>query len=250
MSIPLLSVWGMPVHAPYFPPPPARYRNVRQQLVHYRADANAVRRFLPDCFEPDPEGRCVAFGLSVPWCSAYGAFEETGLLARCSFEGQLGYLCLVAFLNSRSSIPAGRELYGTPKVWAEIEVGFDERVMYSHTHVGGGRALSIRSTFTGTLEPEQLPDAQPAWRLKAIPRVDGTGMDVLQLVDVSEVTQDPVYHVCRSGVGVVVMEAVPTGDLTALQPTQYDGAWYLEWDFSEGYGRVAHDFLQSSGQGR
>ena len=39
------------------------------------------------------------------------------------------------FSNSRSSIPAGREIYGTPKVFAQLTVGMDERVMFTETRI-------------------------------------------------------------------------------------------------------------------
>jgi len=51
------------------------------------------------------------------------------------------------FLNSRSSIPAGREIYGTPKVFADLNVGLDERVMYTCTRLVGAKVFDIRSTM-------------------------------------------------------------------------------------------------------
>ena len=70
---------------------------------------------------------------TAPWTSSYGEFQESVLSVKCTYEGQAGYFAPIAFLNSRSSIPAGREIYGTPKVSAEIEVGMDERVMFADT---------------------------------------------------------------------------------------------------------------------
>jgi len=64
------------------------------------------------------QGICVANGISIPWSANYGAFEESVVTVPCAFEGQAGYFTPVVFLNSRSSIPAGREIYGTPKVFA------------------------------------------------------------------------------------------------------------------------------------
>jgi len=64
------------------------------------------------------QGICVAKGISIPWSANYGAFEESVVTVPCAFEGQAGYFTPVVFLNSRSSIPAGREIYGTPKVFA------------------------------------------------------------------------------------------------------------------------------------
>ena len=147
MSIPMDQIVGMPAFSQYYPQPPAHYRNVKAQYVSFRAAVEAVDQILPDCFEPTEDGFCIATGLTVPWSSNYGKFDESVLTVRCSFRGQVGYFSPVAFLNSRSSIPAGREIYGTPKVFADLAVGMDERVMYTETRIAGASILNIRSTM-------------------------------------------------------------------------------------------------------
>ena len=175
MAIPMDQITSMPAFSPYYPPPPVRYRNARFQFVFFRADPAAVDRVLPACLEPAEDGYCVAIGITVPWASSYGAFDESVLTVKCTFKGETGFFAPVAFLNSRSSIPAGREIYGTPKVFAEFECGMDERVAFTDTRLAGASVLAIRSTFHRAARVEELPDLTPSWRLKAIPRVDGRG---------------------------------------------------------------------------
>ena len=198
---------------------------------------------LPDCFEPD-DGYCVAVGLTIPWAANYGPFDESFLAVRCRFQGQVGYFAPVAFLNSRSSIPAGREIYGTPKVYAEMKVWMDERVMVTDTLVGGGNALSIRSTMHAEASPEELPDLTPSWRLKVIPKADGTGCDVMQLIDAAKASSGVTVHVCRKGDGALKFESVPTYDLSAFRPLEYLAAYYVEQDYTEGYAEIVKDFLK------
>ncbi len=147
MTIPLETIENMPAFSPYYPMPPARYRNGRFQYVYFRADVSAVDRVLPECFEPSDDGFCVAIGLSIPWSANYGSFDESVLMVKCTYEGETGYFAPVVFLNSRGSIPAGREIYGTPKVFADMTVSMDERVMVTETHLAGTSVLSIRSTM-------------------------------------------------------------------------------------------------------
>jgi acetoacetate decarboxylase len=244
MSISLAAIRSMPAFSPYYPQPPARYRNVRFQWVSFRADPAAVDAYLPDCFTPAPDGFCVAFGLSVGWCSAYGAFEEAGVFVRCQWRGQTGYFCPVCFLNSRSSIPAGREIYGTPKVAADITVAIDERVMFTEVRLAGGTVLGLRSTMDRPASAADLPALAPAWRLKAIPRADGQGCDVLQLIDAAPAAGDVTAHVARAGEGVVEFSPSPVYDLSRLAPREHLGAHYAELDYTEGYGVIVHDFLR------
>ena len=203
MTVPLDSIKSMPAFSPYFPMPPARYRNMRSQTVYFRAAESAIDRVLPECFDLPSDPICMATGLTVPWSANYGAFDESVLSVSCRYEGEEGWFAPVAFLNSKSSIPAGREIYGTPKVWADFEIGFAERVMYTNTYVAGASIMSIRSTMHREAAPDEMPAAGHAWRLKVIPRADGNGLDVMQLIDGADVASDRVVHVCRSGDGVV-----------------------------------------------
>ena len=226
--------------------PPARYRNARSQHVCFRADVSAPDPVLPACFEASEDGFCVATGLSIPWSANYESFDESFPTVKCAYEGRPGYFTPIAFLNSRSSIPAGREIYGTPKVFAEIEVDMDERVMYTDTRLTGISILSIRSTMHREASTSDLPQMEPPCRLKAIPRADGRGPDLMQLIDCSRVTTDVATHVCRAGDGVAQFNRSPIYDLSDFVPLEYYGAAYAELDYTDGYAEVVHDFMHQT----
>jgi len=243
MTIPLEKITSMPAFCSYYPAPPARYRNARFHYVYFRADVSAVDRVLPACFEPSADGFAVAFGLAVPWSSNYGGFEESGILVRCTYKDQTGYFAPVVFLNSRGSIPAGREIYGTPKVFADMKVAMDERVMYTDTRLAGTSALSIRSTMHREATVDEMPALHPSWRLKAIPKADGKGAEVLQIVGSTGVMADCTVHVVQAGDGVAQFHPVPTYDLSDFTPREYFGAHYVEMDYTERYGEIVEDLL-------
>ncbi|MEX1229266.1 MAG: acetoacetate decarboxylase family protein [Planctomycetaceae bacterium] len=246
MSIPMNRIWSMPAFSPYFPAPPARYRDVRFQWVTFRTDAAIVDRYLPECFSPAADGECLAFGLDAGWCANYGSFQEAGLLFKCHWGDQAGFFCPVVYLNSRGSIPAGRELYGTPKVAAEIAVTMDERVMSTEVRLAGAVVMAIRSTMQLPAMSADLPAMEHAWRIKAIPRADGKGLDVLQLIDCAHATSDVTTHIIRKGDGVIEFAPSPIYDLSPIVPRDYRGAVYTEMDYTEGYAEIVHDFLNSS----
>ena len=243
MAIPLNRIANMPAYSPYYPMPPARYRNVRFQFVFFHADVSAIDRVLPECFTPNEDGLCVATGISIPWSANYGAFEESVLTVPCFYEGQPGYFTPIAFLNSRSSIPAGREIYGTPKVFADITVDMDERVMFTETRLTDTSVLSIRSTMHREAVVKDMPVLKPSWRFKVIPRADAPGAALMQLIDASDVATDVTIHECRSGDGVVALAPSPIYDLSDFTPRSYAGAYYLEMDYTEGYGKIVRDFV-------
>jgi len=243
MTISLDKIANMPAFSPYYPMPPASYRNVCFQFVYFRAEVSAVDRILPECFEVSEDGYCVAIGLTVPWSANYGKFDESILVVKCTYDGQVGYYAPVVFLNSRGSIPAGREIYGTPKVFADVKVEMDERVMHTDTILAGASIMSIRSTMDRQAGPEEIPKLLPSWRFKVIPRADGKGADVMQLIELSKTTTDVTVHACRAGEGVVQFNPMPTYDLSDFTPLEYYGAHYQEMDYTEGYADIVHDFL-------
>jgi acetoacetate decarboxylase len=243
MTIPLDQIANMPAFDSYYPMPRTRYRNVKFHYVYFRADVSAVDRILPACFEPSEDGFCAAIGLTVPWSSNYGRFDESVIMVRCTYQGQVGYFAPVVFLNSRGSIPAGREIWGTPKVFADMEIGMDERVMYTDTRLAGTSVLSIRSTMHREASIDDLTKFEPSWRLKVIPRADGEGAEVMQIIGSKKIVSDVKVHIVRAGNGVVQFNPSPTYDLSDFTPREYFGAYYLEMDYTEGYGEIVKDFL-------
>ncbi len=216
MPIPLDQIDGMPVTSPYFPRPPARYRGMRMQTVLFRTDPERVADLVPECLAPASDGLCVALGVDAPWSSHYGSFQAIVVAVGCQFEERAGYYVVVQYVNSRGSIPAGREIWGTPKVWADMRVEQVERVVATTASVGGADVAAVRSTAQRPCDPEDLPVLAPMWRLKVIPRADGNGLDVLQLVSGAPVGADTVVHVSRAGDGVVEFRPSPVFDVSSL----------------------------------
>ncbi len=102
--------WTMPARDPYYPPLPATYRNVRMQFVFFRADPNAVGKILPEPLEPSPDGLCMACGLTVPFNSNYGPFDETFVTGKYTFYGKIaaGTARMYIIMVRRRSPPGGR----------------------------------------------------------------------------------------------------------------------------------------------
>jgi acetoacetate decarboxylase len=232
-----------PFDAPYYPELPVLYRNVEFQYVFFQADPAAVARILPDPLEASPGGECVAIGIRVPFSSGYGAFAEALVQQKCSLRGEAGWYCSHVWHDGPRGIAAGRETWGTPKIFAELDVGPVEGGYVSRAAVSGTPTVTISSRHERVVDPAELPALTPAWRLKLIPRADGPGAALKQLVDAGPATTDLAVHLALLGRGTVAFHASPFSDLTALRPLSYGPAYYLEASYSEGYGRIALDYL-------
>ena len=226
-----------------YPPPPAHYRNVTLQLVPFRAAPAAVQRVLPGPLTADPQGGCMAAGIDVGFCTSYGSFQEAFLMLGCRFRDEAGWFCSHVLHNGPAGIAAGREIYGTPKVFARVTVRRHGRTMVTEAHLDGVPVMRVASTADQVVPPDALPALAPSWRLKVIPRADGPGPALRQLIDCSATMQDLAVRFSARGRGTVTLGAAPDCDLTALAPASCGAAGYLECDYTEGYAAIAHDYL-------
>ncbi len=235
--------WNIPTDSPFYPSLPAIYRNVKFQYVFFHANPGAVQELLPEPLQPTEDGLCVAAGLDVPFCTSYGAFQESYVVMRCRFRNQTGFFCSHVFHNGPAGIAAGREIYGTPKIYAELKVRQAERSILTETFLSGMPVLQIDSSITEAVQRDAMPSLTPAWRLKVIPKADGPGPALKQLIDCSKTTQDLTVHFMAKGKGRVVFGPSSLCDLSSLTPLSYGDAFFMECSFSEGYADIAYDYL-------
>ena len=239
--------WNIPFDCPFYPPLPAFYRSVKMHLVFFHAEARAIDHFLPAPLEPSESGLCVAGGIDVPYSSHYGAFQESLLLLGARFRDVAGFYCSHVFHNGPAGIAAGREIYGTPKVFAEVAVGSSGEEMVTETRFEGADVLVIRSLASLALAGEAMPPLTPAWRLKIIPRAVRPEPAVKQLIDCSRVTQDFVLHREARGTGEILLGKSARCDLTPLAPVAIVSAFHRECSYAEGFAEIAYDYLRESG---
>ncbi len=241
--------WNMPPKEGFYPPLPAVYRNVKLQMVFFDAEPSSVALFLPEPLQPSESGCCVVGGIDVPFSTHYGAFQETFVMMECVFERKKGFYCSHVFHNGPAGIAAGREIYGTPKVFADVRIRQMERTMSSETNHNGVPLLNIYSTSDRLAEERSMPSLAPAWRLKVIPRADGPGPAVKQLIDCTDVAQGLTVHFQARGEGHLWLGKTPCFDLSPLTPQRIGDAFYQECSYSEGYARIAYDYLKPDGAG-
>ena len=235
--------WAIPFDAPFYPPLPAWYRGVQFQQVVYRADLAAIARVLPAPLEPHPDGRCVATGIRIPWSSAYGAFLEAAIEQHATLDGVAGWYTSHVWHDGPRGIAAGREIYGTPKIYSDLDIRMTQATMLTRASMGGVDAITISSSMETRIESHELPTLAPSWRLKLIPRADRPAPAIKQLIDTSGATGDLEILAAFRGRGTVEFRPTPLGDLSGLQALEYVDAYYYEANYTEGFGAIVYDYL-------
>src|SRR5438105_3757916 len=174
----------MPPTAPYFALP-CVYRDVQFRIARLRVPEAALERLLPAPLELTGSGLCTVTAIDVPFSSSYGPFQETFLQLQCQWRGQTATYVPYVFLNNTRAICAGREIYGTPKVWADVSFERRGDELTSQTTMDGVHLIGQHIRVEGSLKAEALPDDGPSYRLKLIPSADGSGPCVKHLVTAS-----------------------------------------------------------------
>lgn len=236
--------YAMPAHQPYYPPLPTYYRDVRFQLVYFRADPARLRPLLPEPLEPAEDGLCVAFGIDVPFSSSYGPFHESGIQIKVTFRGKSAFFNSHLYLDNVPAICSGRERWGAPKEYAEVQFQQQNNLIVSRTVKDGVPIMTLTSDLGEPAQPDEMIPIFPSYRLKLIPRADGPGAAIKQLVTASP--QDVTNHLLYRGSGTVQFGASANSDLRPFEPLEEVTAFYQIASYTESYGEVVYDYLQET----
>ncbi len=196
---------------------------------------------MPAPLTPHPEGLCVAFGLDVPFSSTYGPFHESGIQIQALYQGQAVFFNSHLYLDNVPAICAGRERWGAPKEYADVKISQQHNLRTCQTYKDGLEIMTITSTIESPAQQSELISLFPSYRLKSIPRADGPGAALTQLVEASpvDVTTDLLYK----GRGTVSFGYTAHSDLRPFTPMEEGVAFYQIASYTETYGRIVHDFL-------
>lgn len=241
--LPMDAGYAMPAHKAYYPPLPTYYRDVKFQLVYFKADPAKLREFIPEPLEPKPDGLCVAFGIDVPFSSSYGPFHESGLMIQVDFKGQSGFFNTHLYLDNVPAICSGRERWGAPKEFAEVTFEQHDNMIVCRTIRAGEAIMTITSELGAPTNPESMTPMFPSYRLKLIPSAEGPRPAIKQIVTAAP--QEVQTHLCYQGTGSVSFGATAHSDLRPFGPLSEVAAFYQVASYTETYGTVVYDYLKS-----
>jgi acetoacetate decarboxylase len=246
---------GLPwADARLYPRFPHAYRDVEDLVVGFEAAADAVRPFLPRDVEPD--GEIVSCQAKFRWTpfSVHGPYHESYVSATVRFRNERYRFLLLAYTDNDSPLVAGRELWGTPKKlgrmsrsWSGINGGFSEHLVGTLDRPQAMRLMTIGLVCDRALPaPEGKP--LPTLLLKLVPRADGNGPEIAQLVSlhgaarfVKSADGSPMYFEGRPSLSFDAMSTVDP--LYLLRPLRLTSGTFMKLDFEHGPGVVIHDYL-------
>ncbi|MCD1636518.1 acetoacetate decarboxylase family protein [Martelella mediterranea] len=230
----------LPSHRQTYPAIPTFYRGIETQFVEMTVDPEVAAAHVPKPLVADPSGAAIGIALKIPM-SSYGPFNEAGIHLKCTLDGEPVWYNSHLFLNNVTAICAGRERWGVAKEFAEISFSDHENVRVCEVVKEGATLMRLSTTWDALATPGELPDITPNMNLKIIPRADGPGAAIKQLVEycseeVGESTQ-------MSGLGHVEFRSTAKTDLAPLNPVALGRGFYHRGDLAELHGKIRLDYL-------
>jgi acetoacetate decarboxylase len=164
---PELFGYTMPVTMPPFDPPPYYYRGIEMLGFAYETDDEAAAAMVP-------EGLALADSPAVAQVifpnfhfSTLGSYKEVILGLSCLWEDQPVTYTVGLFVNNEIGLIGGREPYGFPKLFANIEWRKERNLISAWVERPAGKRIC-----TGVLRPRDIlesTESPPLVTLKVIP---------------------------------------------------------------------------------
>jgi acetoacetate decarboxylase len=238
----------VPDRTPLFKSLPRHYVGYRKLSVFCEASPEGIRKALPADFDY-VSNQIEVFVMDCPEVHdldnpAMGprAYMEGGVVVQAAYRGVTGGHVLYEYVTTDDSMAGGREVWGYPKKIGQVtcEEAADGQIAASVSRLGQTLIkLGFRPDDTVRFEK---PALHPRLQVKRIPRADGRGFDVDQII-LNELTGAKVTSQIRGAGSVVLGGRTNMDPLMELGVTRVVGAEHVVAEFMLGFGRIFHDKL-------
>ena len=147
--------FSMPVTDPPFDRPPYYYRGIEVMGFAYETDDDAAAAIVP-------EGLTIAHSPAIAQLiftnfhfSTLGAYTEAILGVSCLWEGEPVTYCANLLVTNEVGLIGGREPYGFPKLFGEVEWVKEHEIISAYAERPKGKRIC-----TGVLRPRDILSAR------------------------------------------------------------------------------------------
>lgn len=172
---------GTPLLASLYPDPPYEYRDAT--LVTAAVTGPFPEGVLPHGLDMPPEPMLTAVFADYP-DTTVGPYREAIVLVGCSYRGTVGLYCPFIYVDSDAAMAAGREVWGFPKKFADIEVETTGSTVRARLSRGGSDLMVLEGDAAEATDPALGAAALPIYNHKLIPGAAAKEPDVDCLTEV------------------------------------------------------------------
>lgn len=238
-----------PDRSPLYKPLPRLYRNLRKLSVYGRGDPAGIRKALPPELEPASDiveffvMHCPIVHDDADPVMGPREYSEGGVVLSVRYKGMTGGHVAYEFVTTDDAMCGGREIIGYPKKFAEVDLIESGRNMKGSVRRLGRELISV--SFEEADAPVDKAIVQPRYQVKRIPRADGMGYDVNQVVRLQVGNSNILEH--RTGKAALKIGGHPHMDpLHELGVKEVVGAEFIVGEFDLGYGEIVEDLLKGA----
>lgn len=244
----------LPDRTPLFKPAPRHYKGYRKLSVYCEASLTGIRKALPQDFET-VSNVIEVFVMNCPEVHDLAnpemgprAYLEGGVVVPARYKSLTGGHVLYEYVTTDDALCGGREVWGYPKKLARV--AFDEapdgRIRASVERLG-------KTLIDAGFEPGEgvfeKPVLHPRLQVKRIPRADGEGFDVDQII--WNELGSPKVAVKKTGTARLALGGSPIMDpLMELGVARVIGAEFIVADFHLNFGKIYEDRLAARARER
>lgn len=229
---------SMPEFAPLYKTLPYEYRDYERVRVFFKGNEEGIKELLPEPLEylsNDVE----AFVMHVPEMeSGLEEYWEAGFLLTAKYKDIEGSHMVCEYVTDDSALCAGREIWGYPKKISNTNLEKEGEEIIGTMERKGKKVLQIKFKPTG--QDIEEPAFFPRLQVRRIPKADGPGYDIDQLVIMRFAGDSKDFSASgikskRSGTAEVEIGKSKFDPLYKLKPIEVTGAVFTVGDFDLDY---------------
>lgn len=240
----IISLQSMPAASASYGRPPCRFIDREYFTVSYESDPDLIREAVPEPLVPDGSNLVLYEWIKMPDSSGLGAYEESGIVIPCTFNGEPCNFTAQMYLNNGPAILAGREIWGFPKKWGQPHLRVEDTetltgtLIYNNILVAMGTMPFKYNILDKKAVAQNLGKMQV--NLKLIPDADGS-LKIAQLVAYN--LENILVKEAWSGPARLHLIPHVNAPVADLPVRACMGGTHITSDLTLPYGRVIYDYL-------
>jgi len=239
----------VPDRSPLFKPIPRFYKAFRKLSVYCEASEAGIGKALPQGLEPD--GTTIEiFVMHCPEVYDVASPEmgprnylEGGVVVPARYKDLRGGHVLYEYVTTDDSMAGGREVWGYPKKIGDVTFEEDPSGAIRGTVSRLGRSLIDARFQPDDTQTFEKPMLHPRIQTKRIPRADGQGLDVDQIIR-NDLKDSKLLHKVGGRATVSLGGSSIMDPIYELDVRTVIGAEFIIAEFMLDYGTIHEDRLK------
>ena len=229
---------------------PVTYKGSETLSITFQTTSEAINRLVPEplkAYAGDIMIISVAFHNiesayidSKKQMSDY-KYHEMYITIPAMFNGKVGGFIPILYLDKVDPIIAGREIWGFPKFYADIDFQKNEKTASARVSKDGKILIEIELDL-GNKSDQKVESDPLMYILKYIPSVEEGSVDVKQLNSVYSSKFS--YSIFQEAIGKVTINDIPNGSVEKIPVVRILRSSYSVSNLVLGFGKTEYDYLK------